>query len=30
LPSPPPSEFCKDENNSVIRSAMDALRNAKK
>ncbi len=25
--SPPPSEFCNDENNSVIRSAMDALRN---
>jgi hypothetical protein len=28
--SPPPSEFCNDENNSVIRSAMDALRNSKK
>jgi hypothetical protein len=27
---PPPSEFCNDENNSVIRSAMDALRNSKK
>jgi hypothetical protein len=26
-PLPPPSEFCNDENNSVIRSAMDALRN---
>jgi hypothetical protein len=29
-PSPQPSEFCNDENNSVIRSAMDALKNAKK
>jgi hypothetical protein len=29
-PSPPPSEFCNDENNKVIRSAMDALRNSKK
>ncbi len=29
-PSPPPSEFCNDENNRVIRSAMDALRNSKK
>jgi hypothetical protein len=29
-PSPLPSEFCNDENNSVIRSAMDALRNSKK
>ncbi len=28
--SPPSSEFCNDENNSVIRSAMDALRNSKK
>ncbi len=28
--SPPPSELCNDENNSVIRSAMDALRNSKK
>ncbi len=28
--SPPPSEFCNDEKNSVIRSAMDALKNAKK
>ncbi len=27
---PPPSEFCNDEKNSVIRSAMDALRNLKK
>ncbi len=26
---PQPSEFCNDENNSVIRSAMDALRNSK-
>jgi hypothetical protein len=26
----PPSEFCNDEKNSVIRSAMDALRNSKK
>jgi hypothetical protein len=25
-----PSEFCNDEKNSVIRSAMDALRNSKK
>jgi hypothetical protein len=25
-----PSEFCNDENNSVIRSAMDALRNSPK
>jgi hypothetical protein len=25
-----PSELCNDENNSVIRSAMDALRNSKK
>jgi hypothetical protein len=25
-----PSEFCNDENNSVTRSAMDALRNSKK
>jgi hypothetical protein len=29
-PSPQPSELCNDENNSVIRSAMDALRNLKK
>ncbi len=29
-PSPPPSEFCTDEDNSVIRSAMDALRYSKK
>jgi hypothetical protein len=29
-PSPQPSEFCNDENNSVIRLAMDALRNSKK
>jgi hypothetical protein len=29
-PSPPPSEFYNDENNSVIRSAMDAVRNSKK
>jgi hypothetical protein len=29
-PSPPPSEFCNDENNSVTRSALDALRNSKK
>jgi hypothetical protein len=29
-PSPPPSELCNDENNIVIRSAMDALRNSKK
>jgi hypothetical protein len=28
--SPPPSEFCNDENYSVIRSAMDALRDSKK
>jgi hypothetical protein len=28
--SPPPSKFCNDEDNSVIRSAMDALRNSKK
>jgi hypothetical protein len=28
--SPPPSEFCNHEKNSVIRSAMDALRNSKK
>jgi hypothetical protein len=27
---PPLSEFCNDENNSVIRSAMNALRNSKK
>jgi hypothetical protein len=27
---PPPSDFCNDENNSVKRSAMDALRNSKK
>jgi hypothetical protein len=27
---PLPSEFCNDENNSVIRSAMNALRNPKK
>ncbi len=27
---PPPSELCNDENNSVIRSAMDVLRNSKK
>jgi hypothetical protein len=26
----PPSEFCTDEDNSVIRSAMDALRYSKK
>jgi len=30
LLSPPPSEFCIDEKNIVIRSAMDALRNSKK
>ncbi len=30
MPSPPLSEFCTDEYNSVIRSAMDALRNSKK
>ncbi len=30
LLSPPPSEFCNDEKISVIRSAMDALRNSKK
>jgi hypothetical protein len=30
LLSPPPSELCNDENNNVIRSAMDALRNSKK
>jgi hypothetical protein len=30
LPSPPPSEFCTDEDNSVNRSAMDALRYSKK
>jgi hypothetical protein len=30
LPSPPPSEFCNDEANSVIRLAIDALRNSKK
>jgi hypothetical protein len=30
LPSLQPSEFCNDENNSVIRSAVDALRNSKK
>jgi hypothetical protein len=30
LPSPPPSEFCNDENNNVIGSAMDALRHSKK
>ncbi len=30
LPSTPPLEFCNDENNSVIRSEMDALRNSKK
>ncbi len=29
-PLPPPSEFCTDEDNSVIRSAMDALRYSKK
>jgi hypothetical protein len=29
-PLPTPSEFLNDENNSVIRSAMDALRNYKK
>jgi hypothetical protein len=29
-PSPQPTEFCNYENNSVIRSAMDALRNYKK
>jgi hypothetical protein len=29
-PSPQPSEFCNDENNSVIRSAMNTLRNSKK
>ncbi len=29
-PSPPPSEFCTDKDNSVIRSAMDALRYSKK
>ncbi len=29
-PLPLPSEFCNDENNSVPRSAMDALRNSKK
>ncbi len=29
-PSPPPSEFCNDEDNSVNRSVMDALRNSKK
>jgi hypothetical protein len=28
--SPPPSEFCNDENNSVVRSAMGALRNSQK
>ncbi len=28
--SPPPSEFCNDENNNVIRSAIDALRNSQK
>ncbi len=28
--SAPPSESCNDEKNSVIRSAMDALRNSKK
>jgi hypothetical protein len=28
--SPPPSEVCNHEKNSVIRSAMDALRNSKK
>ncbi len=28
--SPPPSKFCNDENNSVIRSAMDALSNSQK
>ncbi len=28
--SPPPSEFCNDENYSIIRSAMDALRYSKK
>jgi hypothetical protein len=27
---PPPSEFCIDEDNSVIRSAIDAWRNKKK
>ncbi len=30
LPSPQPSGFCNDEKNSVIRSAMDALRNSQK
>jgi hypothetical protein len=30
LSPPPPSEFCNDENNSVIRSALVALRNLKK
>jgi hypothetical protein len=29
-PSPPPSEFCSDKDNSVNRSAMDALRYLKK
>jgi hypothetical protein len=29
-PSPPPSEFCTDEDNSVFRSAMDAWRYLKK
>jgi hypothetical protein len=29
LPLPLPSEFCNDENNNVIRLAMDALRNKK-
>jgi hypothetical protein len=29
-PLPLPSEFCNDENNSVTRSAMDALRSSKK
>jgi hypothetical protein len=28
--SPPPSEFCTDEDNSVIRLAMDTLRYSKK
>ena len=28
--SPQPSEFCNDEHNCVVRSAMDALRNSKK
>ncbi len=28
--SPPPSEFCIDEDNSVVRSAIDALRYSKR